>query len=61
MSTINNEYILGTNQTELERLEFQHGVWKNITEMQVKSPLLNRQSFISAILKNAAKRIISRM
>lgn len=27
----NEEYILGTNQTELERLEFQHGVWKKIT------------------------------
>ncbi len=32
MSNINKEYILGTNQTELERLEFQHGVWKNITD-----------------------------
>ncbi len=28
----NKEYILGTNQTELERLEFQHGVWKEITD-----------------------------
>jgi len=27
----NEEYILGTNQTELERLKFQHGVWKEIT------------------------------
>lgn len=28
----NKEYILGANQTELERLEFQHGVWKEITD-----------------------------
>jgi len=27
-----NEYILGVNQTELDRLEFQHGVWKNVTD-----------------------------
>lgn len=26
------EYILGVNQTELERLEFQHKVWKNVTD-----------------------------
>jgi len=26
------EYILGTNQTELERLGFQHKVWKKITD-----------------------------
>ncbi len=26
------EYILGVNQTELERLEFQHKVWKDITD-----------------------------
>ncbi|MDZ4711359.1 MAG: methyltransferase domain-containing protein [bacterium] len=28
----NKGYILGINQTELERLEFQNGVWKNITD-----------------------------
>ena len=28
----NKEYILGTNQTELKRLEFQHEVWKEITD-----------------------------
>jgi len=28
----NQEYILGVNQTELERLEFQHKVWKNVTD-----------------------------
>lgn len=28
----NSEYILGINQTELERLEFQHSVWKNATD-----------------------------
>lgn len=28
----NKEYILGTNQTELERLGFQHKVWKKITD-----------------------------
>ncbi|HMQ70289.1 MAG TPA: class I SAM-dependent methyltransferase [Ignavibacteria bacterium] len=28
----NKEYILGTNQTELERLGFQHKVWKRITD-----------------------------
>jgi len=27
----NSEYILGINQTELERLEFQHSVWKKVT------------------------------
>lgn len=26
------EYILGISQTELERLEFQHGVWKKVTD-----------------------------
>ncbi len=26
------EYILGINQTELERLEFQHNVWKKVTD-----------------------------
>lgn len=26
------EYILGINQSEFDRLEFQHGVWKNITD-----------------------------
>ena len=26
------EYILGINQVELERLEFQHGVWKKVTD-----------------------------
>lgn len=26
------EYILKTNQTELDRLEFQHGVWKKVTD-----------------------------
>ncbi|HZV12664.1 MAG TPA: SAM-dependent methyltransferase, partial [Candidatus Kapabacteria bacterium] len=25
------EYLLGINQTELERLQFQHGVWKKVT------------------------------
>jgi len=28
----NSEYILGINQTELERLEFQHSVWKKVTD-----------------------------
>lgn len=28
----NKEYILGTNQTELDRLGFQHKVWKKITD-----------------------------
>lgn len=28
----NTEYILGINQKELERLEFQHGVWKKVTD-----------------------------
>lgn len=27
-----SEYILGINQTELERLEFQHSVWKKVTD-----------------------------
>lgn len=27
-----NEYILGVNQTELERLEFQNKVWKKVTD-----------------------------
>lgn len=27
----NNEYLLGVNQQELERLRFQHGVWSGIT------------------------------
>jgi len=27
-----SEYILGISQEELERLRFQHGVWKNVTE-----------------------------
>jgi SAM-dependent methyltransferase len=26
------EYLLGVNQTEFERLRFQHGVWKGVTE-----------------------------
>ncbi|MEO8210351.1 MAG: methyltransferase domain-containing protein, partial [bacterium] len=26
------EYILGVNQTELDRLEFQHNVWKKVTD-----------------------------
>ena len=26
-----NEYILGVNQTELERLEFQNKVWKKLS------------------------------
>jgi len=26
------EYILGINQEELERLRFQHGVWKDVTD-----------------------------
>lgn len=28
----NPEYILGVNQTELERMKFQHGVWKKCTD-----------------------------
>lgn len=28
----NQDYILGINQTELERLEFQHKVWKKMTD-----------------------------
>jgi SAM-dependent methyltransferase len=28
----NKEYILGVNQTELERLEFQHNVWRKVTD-----------------------------
>ncbi|MEO6694973.1 MAG: class I SAM-dependent methyltransferase, partial [Ignavibacteria bacterium] len=28
----NSEYILGVNQTELERLQFQHSVWKKVTD-----------------------------
>ncbi len=28
----NEEYLLGVNQTELERLRFQHGVWKQNTD-----------------------------
>lgn len=28
----NKEYILGTNQTELDRLGFQHKVWKKVTD-----------------------------
>ena len=26
------DYLLGINQTELDRLRFQHGVWKNVTD-----------------------------
>lgn len=32
MSVAKNEYLLGTNQSERERLEFQHGVWKSTTD-----------------------------
>lgn len=32
MSGKNTDYILGINKTELERLEFQHGVWKEVTD-----------------------------
>lgn len=32
MSEKNTDYILGVNQAELERLEFQHGVWKDVTD-----------------------------
>ena len=28
----NKDYILGVNQTELDRLEFQHNVWRNVTD-----------------------------
>lgn len=28
----NTEYLLGVNQTELQRLEFQHHVWKKVTD-----------------------------
>ena len=30
--TNEKEYLLGTNKAELERLRFQHGVWKSVTD-----------------------------
>lgn len=33
---MSKEYILGINQTELERLKFQHGVWKEVTDNFLK-------------------------
>ena len=30
--TASQDYLLGVNQTELERLEFQHGVWRQVTD-----------------------------
>lgn len=32
MSEKNDDYLLGVNQAELERLQYQHQVWKNVTD-----------------------------
>jgi len=49
------DYILGINQYELERLGFQHGVWKEVTDKAKPTimPLLN-DSFARE-LKNELK------